>query len=89
MAKMSDMAPGGRLHCASPEHPENMSRDTMYFLELQGEMFCFGCKLCTEIKRSLQLHVIARDRGGIHIYQNTRKAENIDRDKKGNITSFR
>ena len=89
MAKMSDFAPGGRLHCGSEHHPKHLSRDTMFFLEEKNGFFVFACKLCTEILRHPQIHVISRDNDAIHIYKNTRKAEFIDRDRAGKINSFR
>lgn len=89
MAQMSEMAPGGRLHCGSPQHPAHMSRDTMYFLEEKGGFFCFGCRVCTEISQRLQLHVIAKSHGAVRIHKQTRKAAHIDRDSQGRIKSFR
>jgi hypothetical protein len=89
MARMSEMAPGGRLQCGSPSHPQHMSHDTMYFLEQKNGFFVFGCRVCTEINRQPQLHVVAATHGGSNIYKRTRKAEHIDRDSKGRITSFR
>jgi hypothetical protein len=89
MARMSEMAPGGRLHCGSPSHPGHMTRDTMCFLQEQNGFFVFGCRVCTEINQQPQLHVVAATHGGRKIYKNTRKAAHIDRDAKGNITSFR
>lgn len=89
MARMKDMAPGGRLQCGSPAHPAHLSRDTMYFLQEQQGFFVFGCRVCTEINQQAQLHVVAATHGGRQIYKNTRKAEHIDRDTKGNVTSFR
>jgi hypothetical protein len=89
MAKMSEMAPGGHLHCNSPAHPEHASRDSMLFLEEKDGFFCFGCKLCTELQRKPQLHVVSKSHGAMKIYKNTRKAATIDRDKQGNIVSFR
>jgi hypothetical protein len=89
MAKMSELAPGGHLHCGSPAHPAHLSRDTMYFLEEKNGFFCFGCRPCTEIQRRPQIHVIAKSYGALKIYNNTRKAALIDRDSEGHIVSFR
>jgi Zn-finger protein len=89
MARMSEMAPGGRLHCGSPDHPAHMTRDTMYFLQEQNGFFVFGCRVCTEIHQQPQLHVVAASHGGRKIYKNTRKADHIDRNEQGRITSFR
>jgi hypothetical protein len=89
MARMSEMAPGGRLMCGSPNHPAHLTRDTMYYLEQKNGFFCFGCRVCTEIHQQLQLHVVAATHGGAKIYKNTRKAGHIDRDSQGRITSFR
>lgn len=89
MAKMSDYAPGNRLHCGSEHHPKHASKDTMYFLEEKNGFFVFACRLCTEILRQPQIHVISRSNNAIAIYKNTRKAEFIDRDNRGKITSFR
>jgi hypothetical protein len=86
---MSDMAPGGKLHCGSPAHPEHLSRDSMFFLEEKNGFFCFGCRVCTEINRRPQLHVIAKSQGALKIHKETRKAAHIDRDNKGRIVSFR
>lgn len=88
MARMSDYAPGGRLMCASEHHPKNVSRDTMYFLEEKNGFFVFACRLCTEILRRPQIHVISRSNHAVFIYRNTRKAEYIDRNNRGQITSF-
>lgn len=89
MPKMSEMAPGGRLQCGSPHHPAHVSTDTMYFLEQRSGFFTFGCKLCTELHRTPQLHVVAESHGARHILKQTRKAAHIDRDNKGRIVSFR
>jgi hypothetical protein len=89
MARMSEMAPGGQLHCGSPSHPAHLSRDTMFFLEQKEGFFCFGCRVCTEVNRRPQLHVIAKSHGALKIFKNTRKAAHIDRDNQGHIVSFR
>jgi hypothetical protein len=89
MGQMSEMAPGGRLHCGSPDHPQHLNRDSMYFLEEKNGFFAFGCRVCTEIHRHIQLHVIAKSHGAVKIFNNTRKAAHIDRDKQGRIISFR
>lgn len=89
MARMKDFAPGNRLHCGSENHPKHLSRDTMYFLEMKNGFFVFGCKLCTELTRKPQIHVIAENHNAQEIYKNTRKADHIDRDDKGRIVSFR
>jgi hypothetical protein len=89
MARMSELAPGGRLQCGSPSHPAHLSKDTMYFLAVEKGFFVFGCRVCTEIHKTPQLHVVAATHGGRTIYKNTRKAEHIDRDSQGRITSFR
>jgi len=89
MARISDFAPNGRLQCGSEHHPKHLSRDTMYFLEEKGGFFVFACRLCTEILRQPQIHVIARSQNAVHIYKHTRKAEYIDRDNRGKIISFR
>lgn len=89
MSQMSDFAPGGRLHCGSQHHPKNVSTDTMYFLEERNGIFVFGCKLCTELTRQPQIHAIMRSHNGVEIYKNTRKADKIDRNEKGQIISFR
>ena len=89
MPKLSDFAPGGRLHCGSPVHPAHVSKDTMYFLEMKDGFFVFACKLCTEIQRRPQMHVISHSKSAVKIYQNTRRAEHIDRDNQGKIVSFR
>lgn len=86
---MSEMAPGGRLQCASLNHPRGSSTDTMFFLEENNGFFCFACRLCTETFRKPQLHVIAKSSGAVLIHKNTRKAASIDRDASGRIVSFR
>jgi hypothetical protein len=89
VAQLSDMAPGGRLHCRSEHHPKSVSTDTMLFLAEQNGFFVYGCKLCTEILREPQIHVIGPGKLTMKIYENTRKATQIDRDSQGRITSFR
>ena len=89
MAKMTDYLDNGRLQCGSEHHPKNLSRDTMYFLNERDGFFVFACKLCTELLRRPQIHVISRSHNAVRIYQRTRKAEYIDRDSRGKITSFR
>lgn len=86
---MSELAPGNRLHCGSEHHPKHANRDTMFFLEQKDGFFVFACRLCTEITRRPQIHVISQSQSAIAIYKNTRKAEHIDRDNKGAIISFR
>lgn len=88
MAKMSDLAPDGRLHCGSENHPAHLSRDTMYFLEEKGGFYVFACRLCTEIRRQLQIHVVSKSMGAERIQKRTRKAHTIDRDSRGKILSF-
>jgi hypothetical protein len=89
MAQMSDYAPGNRLHCGSEHHPKNLSRDTMYFIEENQGLFIFACKLCTEIRRTMQIHAIMKNHNAVEIYRNTRKATSIDRDNRGRIVSFK
>jgi hypothetical protein len=87
--KMADVAPGNRLHCGSEALPFGMSRDTMYFLEQRNGYFVFACKLCTEIQRRPQIHVVSAAYNGREIYRNARKADFVDRDNQGRIVSFR
>lgn len=89
MARMSDYAPGNRLHCGSEHHPKNVSTDTMYFLEENNGLFIFACKLCTELTRRPQIHAIMNTHNAVNIYKNTRKAASIDRDNRGRIISFK
>lgn len=89
MAQISDFLMNGRLQCGAQSHPNHFSRDTMYFLTEKDGFFVFGCRLCTEIHRRPQIHVIARSQKAVRIYQGTRKAAHVDRDSRGQITSFR
>lgn len=89
MSKMDEYLAEGRLQCGSVNHPPSASRDTMYFLNEKNGFLCFGCKLCTEITRQPQLHILADNRDTRAIYSQTRKAEHIERDQQGNILSFR
>lgn len=89
MAKIDEYLVDGRLQCGSVNHPPNASRDTMFFLTEKNGFFAFGCKTCTEITRKPQLHILADNRDTRAIYSQTRKAEHIERDKSGNILSFR
>ena len=89
MARISDFTVNDRLQCGSHSHPHGWSRDTMLFLTEKDGFFVFGCKICTELQRRPQLHIIARCQRALPIYKNTRKAEYIDRDHRGEITSFR
>lgn len=86
---MRDFAPNHRLQCGSPAHPKGVSTDTMYFLEERNGFFVFACRLCTELLRRPQIHVISLSHGAVRIYKNTRKAAVIDRDNQGKIVSFR
>lgn len=89
MARITDFIMNGRLQCWSHTHPLGWSRDTMLFLTEKDGFFVFGCRVCTELQRRPQLHVIARSQKAIPIYKNTRKAEHIDRDNRGQIVTFR
>jgi hypothetical protein len=89
MAAITDFTVNGRLQCGAQTHPQGWSRDTMFFLVEKDGFFVFGCKVCTELQRRPQIHVIARCQKAVPIYKNTRKAEKIDRDHRGQITSFR
>lgn len=89
MAQIKDFLVNGRLQCGSDFHPPHLSRDTMYFLTTQNGFLVFGCKLCTELSRRPQIHVLSPGPATLQIYKRTRKAEHIDRDSRGKITSFR
>lgn len=89
MASISEFVEDGRLQCGSVNHPPGQTRDTMFFLTEKNGMFCFGCNVCTELTRKPQLHILADSRETRAIHSQTRKARHIERDKQGNIVSFR
>lgn len=89
MPHILDSTVDGVLQCESVNHPPSAGRDTMYFLEANGGFLAFGCKLCTEIQHSPQLHFMAANKDAETIFMKTRKAEKIERNEHGTIISFR
>jgi len=89
MAHIGEYLHDGRLQCGGVNHPQGQSRDTMYFLEKNGGFMAFGCKICTEIHRTPQLHFLAASKENTKILSKTRKAEKIERNEHGTIISFR
>ncbi len=89
MATIAEYVVDGRLQCGSVNHPPGQTTDTMYFLSEKDGYFCFGCRLCTEITRQPQLHILADSRETRSIFSQTRKAEHIERDGQSRIVSFR
>jgi hypothetical protein len=89
MAQIGEYLENGVLQCKSVNHPPSMTTDTMYFLEEKNGFLAFGCRVCTELTKQPQLHILAVNKASKAIYQQTRKAEHIERNDQGKIVSFR